>query len=161
MADLRGRRRRGPRSRIGSAVEPDCAEYPLPDDPLLAQVASGDLHQTGQWAWVVDDAWRLVFATHAVRYTYAGGTGALADFAIGHFLYGPESLALARGWRFGPTSTELMAVLLRELGGWMLGDLPGGADELRRIVDRQELRAVVDGRCRRATRTRSRSPAAA
>ena len=121
---------------------PDRAAYPLPDDPLLAAVAAA-MDETGQWAWVVDDRWRLTFVTEAVRYTYAGGTGAMAEFAIGHHVFGPENLELARGWRFGPNSTELMARIMRGLGGWLLADTPGGAEALRRVVD-PELQPVVD-----------------
>jgi len=120
---------------------PDRADYPLPDDPLLAAVAAA-MDETGQWAWVVDDEWRLTFVTEAVRYTYAGGTGAMADFAIGRHVFGPESLELARTWRFGPNSAELMARILRGLGGWLLTDM-GGAEALRSVVD-PELWPVVD-----------------
>ena len=120
---------------------PDRAAYRLPDGPLLAAVAAA-MDETGQWAWVVDDKWRLAFVTEAVRYTYAGGTGALADFAVGHHVFGPENLELARSWRFGPNSTELMGRILRGLGGWMLTDL-AGSEALREVLD-PELWPIVD-----------------
>jgi class 3 adenylate cyclase len=92
------------------------------------------MDETGQWAWVVDADWRLVFVTDAVRYTYAGGTGAMAEFAIGRNVFGTENLEFARSWRFGPNSTELMALILRGLGGWMLTDM-GGIEALHGAVD--------------------------
>src|SRR5262245_3039876 len=119
----------------------DPAEYPLPDDPLLAAWATA-MDETGQWAWVVDKDWRLAFVTEAVRYTYAGGTGALAEFPIGRNAFSTEGLELSRSWRFGPNSTELMGLILRGLGGWMLTDL-GGAEALRSAID-PELWPIVD-----------------
>lgn len=116
--------------------------YPLPADPALAAVAAA-MEDTGQWAWVVDERWRLVHVTTAVRITYAGINGQLARFAIGQPFFGSEQLALSSTWRFGPNSPERMAVILRHLGPMVLADMPGGADALRRAVD-PTLHAVVD-----------------
>ncbi len=108
--------------------------YALPQDPTLAAVAAA-MEATGQWAWVVDDGWRLRHATTAVRITYAGGSGDLAHYAIGHHFFSPESLAACRSWRFGPNSAERMGLILEHLGGLVLADMPGGIEELRRVVD--------------------------
>lgn len=117
--------------------------YPLPSDPTLAAVAAA-MEDTGQWAWIVDDRWRLVFATTAVRINYAGINGRLAHFAVGHHFFGPEQIAASAAWRFGPNSSERMARILRHVGPMVLADTPGGADGLRRELD-PTLRALVDG----------------
>lgn len=120
----------------------DDEAYPLPADPTLASVAEA-MENTGQWAWVVDDHWRLVHVTTAVRITYAGISGRLAHFAIGAHFFGSEQLALSATWRFGPNSPERMALIFRQLGPMVLADTPGGADELRRAVD-APLHTLVD-----------------
>jgi len=118
------------------------APLPLPDDPVLAAVAAA-AEGTGQWAWVMDDRWNVVHTTTAVRTTYGGGAGRLADFAIGRHFFGPESLAAAQTWTFGPNSADRLGLVFRELGGWVLTDTPGGADELRATVA-PELAGIVD-----------------
>ncbi len=109
------------------------APLPLPDDPVLAAVAEA-MEAAGQWAWVMDHRWNIVHTTTAVRTTYGGGGGRLADFAIGRHFFGPESLAAAQTWTFGPNSVDRLGLVLRELGCWVLTDTPGGADELRATV---------------------------
>jgi class 3 adenylate cyclase len=118
------------------------APLPLPDDPVLAAVAEAT-EGTGQWAWVMDDRWNVVHTTTAVRTTYGGGAGRLATFAIGRHFFGPESLAAAQTWTFGPNSADRLGLVFRELGGWVLTDTPGGADELRATVA-PELAGIVD-----------------
>src|SRR4051812_8471539 len=105
---------------------PHGTAYPLPNDPALA-AASAAMEATGHWAWVVDARWRIVYGTQAVRFTAAGGTGEFAPLAIGHPFFGAENLDACRSWRFGPNTTERMALVLEALGGWMLADTPGGA----------------------------------
>jgi hypothetical protein len=55
--------------------------YAFPDDPALRQVAEA-MGGTGQWAFVFDDDWRLVYVTDATRWTYNAHVER-ADFAIG------------------------------------------------------------------------------
>ena len=117
--------------------------YALPSDPSLATVAAA-MEDTGQWAWIVDDRWRLAFATTAVRITYAGINGRLAHFAVGHHFFGPEQIAASKAWRFGPNSPERMALIFRHVGPMILADTPGGAEGVRREVD-PTLQALVDG----------------
>lgn len=116
--------------------------YSLPSDSTLAAVASA-MEDTGQWAWVVDDRWRLVYVTTAVRITYAGINGRLATFGLGHHFFGSEQLGLCTTWRFGPNSVDRMAVIFEHVGPLILADTPGGAAELRRVVD-PRLHAIVD-----------------
>ncbi len=116
--------------------------YQLPADPTLAAVASA-MEDTGQWAWVVDDGWRLVHVTTAVRMTYAGISGRLARFGIGHHFFSSEQLASSSTWRFGPNSPERMGLIFRQLAPMILADTPDGAEGLRRAVD-PALRGLVD-----------------
>ncbi len=107
--------------------------YPLPEDPVLAQAAIA-LRDTGHWGWVVDDRWRLVYVTDALRRTF-GGFVELAPFAIGAHFFGPEAVAKSRTWPFGYNTNELQRDYFAGLGGWILADTPGGRDELRELVD--------------------------
>lgn len=115
--------------------------YPLPEDPLLAEVASA-LRTTGHWAYVVDHRWRLVYVTDELRRTF--GAGELADFAIGHHLFGPAALAASRGYRLGSNTEELNRSLFAAFGGLAVADTGGGHDELRELVD-PLLRDLIDG----------------
>ncbi len=120
---------------------PDAA-LPLPADPTLAAVAAA-MEASGQWAWVLDERWRLTFVTTEVRITYGGGARELADFAIGEHFFSAAALEYAHRWRFGPNTPERLALVFERVGGWTLADTPGGRDELRGAVA-PELRAVVD-----------------
>ena len=107
--------------------------YALPEDPVLAD-ASKALRDAGHWGWVVDNRWRLVYATDALRRTF-GGFVALAPLAIGSHVFGPESLATGLKWRFGSATTDLNRHYFTAFGGWILADTLGGRDELRELVD--------------------------
>ena len=79
----------------------DPGSYPLPSDPTLAAVAAA-LNDSGHWAWLMDERWRLVYATDSIRLTY-GGNVEPAEFAIRCHMFGPEMLRLAPTWRFAVT----------------------------------------------------------
>ena len=115
--------------------------YPLPERPALAEVAA-TLEASGQWALVVDDQWRLVYATDGLRLTFGAFEG-LAPFAVGEHFFGPEAVRVALGWRMGLSTTDLYREFFVGLGGFVLADTPGGCDALRRVVD-AELVDVVD-----------------
>lgn len=108
------------------------ASSPLPDDPLLADVARA-MRDDGAWGQLVDADWNLVFVTDELRRTFGGGE--LAEFPIGHNLFGPESVAAALQFRFGNNTEETHRSGFALLGGFMLVDTPGGRDALREIVD--------------------------
>ena len=110
----------------------DSASYPLPDDPVLADVARA-LRDDGAWGQVIDADWNLVYVTDALRRTFGGGE--LAEFAIGHRVHGSESVAAASRWRFGANSEENQRAGFRLLGGFMLADPTVGRDGLRAVVD--------------------------
>ena len=107
--------------------------YAFPDDPALRQVAEA-MEGTGQWAFVFDDEWRIVYVTDPTRWTY-GAHVERAEFAIGRRFFGPESLAVSETWRFGANTAERMGLLLEAVGGWMVADAPGGLAEVREAVD--------------------------
>jgi class 3 adenylate cyclase len=115
--------------------------YPLPKDPVLAEVA-GALRDTGHWAWAVDDRWHIAYATDELRLGFGAGVE-LAPWALGAHIFGPEAMNMSLRWRFGSNTSELMRMLFAFLGGLVLADTPGGRDELRELVD-PSLREMVD-----------------
>lgn len=115
--------------------------YPLPERPALAEVAA-TLEASGHWALVVDDLWRLVYATDGLRLTFGAFEG-LAHFAVGEHCFGPEAIRAALGWRMGLNTTELYREFFLGLGGYVLADTPGGLDALRIAID-PSLVGVVD-----------------
>jgi class 3 adenylate cyclase len=107
--------------------------YPLPEDPTLADVAKA-VRDSGQWAWVVDARWRIVYITDELRRSN-GAPGTLAAFAIGEHLFGPAALSASESWRFGSNTSELYRSFFLGVGGMVLTDTPGGRVELRALVD--------------------------
>ena len=110
------------------ATEP--GSYPLPDDPLLAEVARA-MRDDGAFGQLMDAEWNLVYVTDELRRIFGGGE--LAELAIGRTAYGSESVAAALKWRFGANSRESQRVSFALLGGFMLADT--GRARLRRLVD--------------------------
>jgi class 3 adenylate cyclase len=119
----------------------DSTSYPLPEDPALADAASA-IRDTGHWGWVVDERWRMMWASDEVRLSF-GALVELASFEVGAHLFGPESIRTSEGWRMGSNSVELNRLFFRGVGGLILTDTPGGRDELRQLVD-PALRDIVD-----------------
>ncbi|KAA0271836.1 MAG: adenylate/guanylate cyclase domain-containing protein [Acidobacteria bacterium] len=115
--------------------------YPLPEDPALADAASA-IRATGHWGWVVDERWRLMWASDEVRLSF-GALVELAPFELGAHLFASESIRTSQGWRMGSNSVELNRLFFRGVGGLILTDTPGGRDELRELVD-PALRDIVD-----------------
>lgn len=115
--------------------------YPLPEHPALADAARA-IRDAGHWGWVVDDRWRLVYASDELRLSF-GALVEYAPFPIGAHLFGPEWIRTSLGWRMGSNSIDINRVFLRAVGGLTLTDTPGGRDELREIVD-PALRDIVD-----------------
>ena len=116
---------------------------PLPSDPSLAAVAAA-IDDTGQVAWIVDEAWRFVYATDDARSLWVDRDGGrLGSVAIGHHVFSTESLRVGQGWRFGLNTTELWCEAFRSLGGLVLADTDGGRDALASAVD-PAFRSIVD-----------------
>ncbi len=116
---------------------------PLPADPSLAAVAVA-MEDTGQAAWIVDDAWRFVYVTEDARSLWVDSDGGrLGSVAIGAHVFSAESLRVGTAWRFGLSTTELWYDAFRTLGGLVLADTDGGRRALRSLVD-PALRDLVD-----------------
>lgn len=115
---------------------------PLPDDPVLAAMASA-LNDAGYWAEVFDREWRGVFMTDDGRRIY-GGRIELAPYPLGGHWFGPERVSTAMEWRGGHFPLEIVSKGLATFGPWVLADTPGGREELRERVD-PRLRDIVDG----------------
>jgi hypothetical protein len=107
--------------------------YSLPEDLALAEVARA-LRGTGQWGWVVDSRWLLVYVTNDSRLTTGGGVE-LAPYPIGSHLFGPEAVRTGPQWRFGANTPEFVRGMFAGLGSLVLADTPGGRDRLRELVD--------------------------
>ena len=54
---------------------------------------------------------------------------------MGAHFFGPEFRAASLAWRFGTTTADLFRSNFAAVGGWVLTDLPGGREQLRKIVD--------------------------
>ena len=115
---------------------------PPPDDPLLAGVASA-LDTAGDWAWIVDAGWRVVYMSHEMRLSF-GGSMELVPVNVGEHLFGAAELSSRLAQRFGPNSPEAWRDFFSGVGGMVLADTAGGRDELQALVD-PSLRDLVDG----------------
>ncbi len=113
-------------------MAPTGETYPLPEHPLLAEAAAA-LRDAGHWGMVVDHEWRLVYVTDDLRITFGAGIE-LAEFAVGHAIFGLETLTAMKSWRLGANTADLQALMVRGFGPLMLADLNGDRDALRAIV---------------------------
>ncbi len=114
---------------------------PLPDDPVLAAWATA-LNEAGYWAVIVDQSWRLVYATDAQRLITGWGLG-LAPFPVGVHFYGPEALSARLAGRGGLATLEIVREEFEVLGPYLLAATQGGREELRDLVD-PRLHDVID-----------------
>ena len=120
---------------------PDTDLCPLPDDPLLAEVASS-LRDAGHWAEIVDPDWRIVYTTDELRLAQ-GFMVKPMPLTIGMHMFGAECLAQQEQSSADSRMVEVYREVLASIGDWVLADTPGGRDALRSIVD-PRLREVVD-----------------
>ena len=105
---------------------------PLPEDPALAEAATA-LNAARAWAYVVDRAWRWVYATDDFRLS-VGRSHEPVAVPLGRHCFGPETVAsdvYSRTFRTDSSGRQAVA----ELAPWMLADTPGGRDALRDAVD--------------------------
>jgi class 3 adenylate cyclase len=113
---------------VGDGLE----SYPLPENGPLADVAIA-LRDTGQWGWIVDDRWKLVYVTDELRRTF--GAGELAEHAVGKHFFGPEAAEASRTWRFGPNTDEDRRTLFSMCGNLVLADADGDREAVRAAID--------------------------
>lgn len=114
---------------------------PVPQDPILADVAAA-LRDTGDWGWVVDADWRLVYMTDQLRLSF-GGMVEMAPAVVEEHLFGPAVVQSSAEFLFGPNRLELWREFLVGIGGFVLADTVGGRDDLRERVD-PDLGELVD-----------------
>jgi class 3 adenylate cyclase len=105
---------------------------PLPQDPMLAEMASA-LSDGGQWGWVLDADWRLVYMSDELRLSF-GGSVEMVSTLLGEFFFGAALVGLRLTERFGPNSQDSWRAILSGVGGLVLHDLSGSRDELRAVV---------------------------
>ena len=120
---------------------PDLDACPLPEDPLLAEMASS-LRDAGHWAEIVDPEWRVVYTTDELRLAQ-GFMVAPAPLTLGMHMFGEDCIATHSLSRGGDTMVDVYREVLASIGEWVLADTPGGHDALRRIVH-PRLTDVVD-----------------
>jgi class 3 adenylate cyclase len=111
---------------------------PLPDDPVLAEVAAS-LRDCREWGWLVDADWRLVYVTDEQRRSLALGAE-MVELHLGEHIFGPELMRASAGWMTGGSWAHFFDVW----GGLVLADTPGGHDELRARIDVSLHEAVDD-----------------
>ena len=114
---------------------------PLPDDPILAEVARS-LRDSHDWAWIVDRDWRLCYMTDEHRASFAGGIG-MIPVPLGEYLFGSEMAGASAEWITGLNRPDLWGPALRAVGGLMLSDSGETAERLRERVD-PALHGVLD-----------------
>ena len=105
---------------------------PLPDDPILAEVAVS-IRDSHDWAWIVDRDWRLRYLTDEHRLSV--GAGEMVPVPLGEHLFGSNLAGTLAEWISGLNRPELWGPMLRAVGGLMLADAEGGLDALRAEVD--------------------------
>lgn len=110
---------------------------PLPEHPVLAEAAAS-LRDCGEWGWLVDRDWHLVYMTDEQRRSLALGAK-MVEVVMGEHVFGPDVVRTASDWMTGGTWSHFF----EEWGGYVLADTPGGRDELRDRLD-VSLREVVD-----------------
>ncbi|MEM9516367.1 MAG: adenylate/guanylate cyclase domain-containing protein [Actinomycetota bacterium] len=110
----------------------ESGSYPLPEHPVLAEAARA-VRDDGAWAQIFDVHWHCAYATDELRRTF--GAGELVEFPLGRHAFGPEFVAAALEWRFGPNTRESLRAAFGVLGGFVLADAGGDRDELRAAVD--------------------------
>jgi class 3 adenylate cyclase len=121
-------------------VGPD-ESCPLPEDPVLAEVATV-MRDSGEWAWVVDREWRLVYVTDEQRLSLSAGTG-MVSLVLGE-RWSSTMPGLPAELAAGPELQEMMTEMFRRVGGLVVDDVSGGKAEVRRTVE-PPLREMVDG----------------
>jgi class 3 adenylate cyclase len=114
---------------------------PLPEHPVLAELASG-LNRIGEWGLVLDRDYRLVYMTDDQRIT-SGGFVEMVPLPLGDHYFGTEYVDAVLSWPGARFGLDTMRDTLSALGPWALADAPGGREELRERVD-PRLRDIVE-----------------
>lgn len=106
---------------------------PMPDDPVLAGAAEA-AESVGQWVYVVDHEWNIVYYSHHQRLSFGLGVQ-LVPVEIGVNLFDQASIETSVQWPVGPAETNFFGLLLDAVAPMMLADFGDRGDELRRRID--------------------------
>jgi class 3 adenylate cyclase len=106
---------------------------PLPEDPLLAEVATA-LRDGGHWGEIVDARWRWVYMTDELRHSFAG-LGEPVTIPLGAHYFGPEAVSARLSWHSGPNDPVYLRNQFAAVGSALLADVGGRRDRLEREVD--------------------------
>ena len=107
---------------------------PLPDDPVLAEWATA-MREVGDWGWIVDSSWRLLFVTEEQRLSLAYDVE-MTPLPIGEHLFGPRVTEMSTHWPIDATNPyRSWRMFFANVGGLLLADTDGGKAELRSVVD--------------------------
>lgn len=98
----------------------------LPEDPLLADAAR-TFDRMGQWAWIVDSRWQLVFISEELRATFGYDPPLPTPFL------GEAWLSAQLSSPFGSNTVAYASEIAEGIGGLMLSDI--GAAGVRTLVD--------------------------
>ena len=114
---------------------------PLPDDPALAEAAVA-FEAIGQWVYLLDHDWNIVYYTQQQRLSF--GLGAqLVPIEINVNFFSTSSMETSMAWPVGPGESGFFGETLRTIGPMMLADFEGRRADLEqrldpRIVDQLE-----------------------
>ncbi len=101
------------------------------------------MRDMGDWGWIVDASWNLLFITDEQRLSLAYDVE-MVPVVIGEHLFGPETTTMSTNWRTEAGQLhETWSTFFANVGAMVLADTPGGKDELRSLVD-PSLAAMVD-----------------
>ena len=106
---------------------------PLPDDPILAAAAEA-LDAVGQWAYIVDADWNIVYYTHHQRLSFGLGVE-LVPCVLGMNFFAAESIDMQMSWPVGPAEMDHFIQTLDVFVPMMLADFDGRVGELRARMD--------------------------
>jgi class 3 adenylate cyclase len=112
---------------------------PIPEDPVLAGAARA-AEAVGQWTYIVDREWNIVYYTHHQRLSF--GLGAqLVPIEIGVNFFDRASIDTSMLWPVGPTDVGFFREALDVVAPMMLADFSDRRGELRQRIDPR----VADG----------------
>lgn len=106
---------------------------PIPDDPVLAGAARA-AESVGQWAYVVDHEWNVVYYTRDQRWSFALGAQ-LVPVEIGVNIFSEASIDTSMQWPVGPSEVDFFGEALDVVAPMMLADFSGRRGELRQRID--------------------------
>lgn len=105
---------------------------PLPDDPALAEAAQA-FEAIGQWVYLLDPEWNVVYLTHDQRLSF--GLGAqLVPVEIGVNLFSTAFMDTSIAWPVGPDQHSYQEIF-GTVGPLMLADYEGRRADLEQQLD--------------------------